>query len=786
MRLLSVTMRDFGSYGEATLDLSDKESVILTGRNGAGKSTVIGAVTWALWGQFEGDLDEVVRLGHEKAEVEVRLRARGDEYRVTRTRSVAGRGKSTLSVFVLRDGAWTCLDGANMDDTQAIIEAALGLSYKMAASTCLSLQGDAGRFSRAKPAERRAILARLLGLERYEGYREKARRKARDVSLLADKAQETIAGLEAKGSDDAVQAATLAVDVAEDTQRGARQAAQDADAARSQAADDVATLMADVATADAAEKAVRDAAADVTTVRQRGQRAADDLTAWNAKCADALAALNGLPSYMAAQEVREAADGDAQAAQQAQAAEAEAQAALVAAKQAAADAQREADAWTKAQKDESLRALREAEVALAGLMTEAKQADVDRGRAHDAADRLGSVPCGGEGVYAACPLIAAAVKGRDSLVPLEDAVLAARAKADGAAAEVERRRAAAQQEPQVPGDLRAAVWNTAKAMPAAVDAAREAGDKRRMVEERARRSRTDADAIQARYRQREALDAVVAANERDRAGLQATLDECNRALAAATDPHEKAVTAAATAGNATVKRGSLEQAQAAYRDRERQAREAADALFRATGALSAQQVIYQTATEVAARLKAEVAALVALRTRHADLLALVQAYHDVPHLIVESLVPQIEAKANDLLARISTSGLRVALVTRDALKSSDKIVDTLRIDVLDTVGQRSYERYSGGEKFRIDWALRVALSAVLSARAGVPLETLVVDEGFGSLDDEGIAAFANDLARTAALFGVCIVISHVPTLADAMPNRVHVQKGSGGSMFVVG
>ena len=45
--------------------------------------------------------------------------------------------------------------------------------------------------------------------------------------------------------------------------------------------------------------------------------------------------------------------------------------------------------------------------------------------------------------------------------------------------------------------------------------------------------------------------------------------------------------------------------------------------------------------------------------------------------------------------------------------------------------------YSGGEAFRINFAIRIALSKLLARRAGAQLRTLFIDEGFGSQDADG-------------------------------------------------
>ena len=59
-----------------------------------------------------------------------------------------------------------------------------------------------------------------------------------------------------------------------------------------------------------------------------------------------------------------------------------------------------------------------------------------------------------------------------------------------------------------------------------------------------------------------------------------------------------------------------------------------------------------------------------------------------------------------------------------------------------------HELFSGGEAFRIDFALRIAISKLLARRAGTALQTLIIDEGFGSQDEEGLAHIMEALYRS--------------------------------------
>jgi len=89
--------------------------------------------------------------------------------------------------------------------------------------------------------------------------------------------------------------------------------------------------------------------------------------------------------------------------------------------------------------------------------------------------------------------------------------------------------------------------------------------------------------------------------------------------------------------------------------------------------------------------------------------------------------------------------------------------------------------YSGGEAFRVNFAIRLALSKVLAHRAGARLQTLVIDEGFGSQDADGRQRLIEAINLVRGDFKKILVITHLEDLKDAFPARIEVEKGSNGS-----
>lgn len=159
----------------------------------------------------------------------------------------------------------------------------------------------------------------------------------------------------------------------------------------------------------------------------------------------------------------------------------------------------------------------------------------------------------------------------------------------------------------------------------------------------------------------------------------------------------------------------------------------------------------------------------------------------VPALLIEQALPQIEEKANDLLDRLSDGQMSIRFVTQTEYKDKkrDDLRETLEIQISDGAGIRAYEMYSGGEAFRVNFAIRLALSEILAQRKGARLQTLVIDEGFGSQDTLGRQRLVEAINLVKDDFAKILVITHLDELKDAFPTRIEVEKTERGSMISV-
>ena len=157
----------------------------------------------------------------------------------------------------------------------------------------------------------------------------------------------------------------------------------------------------------------------------------------------------------------------------------------------------------------------------------------------------------------------------------------------------------------------------------------------------------------------------------------------------------------------------------------------------------------------------------------------------VQALLIERALPEIEDDANELLERLTGGQMQVHFDTQRKLKTSDRLAETLDITIADSAGERPYENFSGGEQFRVNFAIRLALSRILARRSGARLQTLVIDEGFGSQDADGRQRLVEAINTIQDDFERILVITHIDELQDAFPIRIEVQKGVEGSAIQV-
>lgn len=153
----------------------------------------------------------------------------------------------------------------------------------------------------------------------------------------------------------------------------------------------------------------------------------------------------------------------------------------------------------------------------------------------------------------------------------------------------------------------------------------------------------------------------------------------------------------------------------------------------------------------------------------------------IERYVLGILLSNITQTANQLLKNVH--GGRYQIYRSDEASGRTRKFG-LELSVYDTYScsMRSVVSLSGGEKFLVSLALSLALSTVVQARSGgVVIETMFIDEGFGSLDEQSIAdalQILSTMANTKAMIGI---ISHVELLKENIPYGIAVKKNHSGS-----
>ncbi|NMH95755.1 AAA family ATPase [Pseudonocardia acidicola] len=218
MRPVRLEMHGFAAFREpTTVDFTGTEYFALVGPTGSGKSTVIDAMTFALYGSVpRWDDRRTVALAMapsvNRGTVRLVFDAGGARYVVARELRRSARGGVTVRNARLERLA----DPAEVDgDTEVLaadsdvtreVERLLGLPFDQFCQCVVLPQGDFAEFLHAKPSDRQKMLTRLLGLDVYETIAKEANREAAAAGERAEVMAGQLAAY-ADATDEAVSAA---------------------------------------------------------------------------------------------------------------------------------------------------------------------------------------------------------------------------------------------------------------------------------------------------------------------------------------------------------------------------------------------------------------------------------------------------------------------------------------------------------------------------------------------------------------------------------------------------
>lgn len=198
MKPVRLELQGFTAFREpAILDFEGRRLFVITGPTGAGKSSLLDAMTWALFGQVPRvgtSVGQLIAQGVSTMQVLLEFETRGRRFRIARRADVKGPGRVRLERRDL-SGAWEPL-ADKASEVRTHVERLLGMDYATFTRTMVLPQGAFDAFLRGEPRDRREILSRLIGLDVYEAARQIAGTRASEAKTRAETLRQQLALLD--------------------------------------------------------------------------------------------------------------------------------------------------------------------------------------------------------------------------------------------------------------------------------------------------------------------------------------------------------------------------------------------------------------------------------------------------------------------------------------------------------------------------------------------------------------------------------------------------------------
>jgi exonuclease SbcC len=851
--MIPVTLRISGflSYSEpVVVDFTTFKLACISGANGAGKSSVLDAMTWALFGQARRRDDGLINAHSQTAEVIFDFAYEGSLFRIRRSKP---RTKTTVLEFYIQDEAknWRPLTEHSLRETEQQIQNILRMDYETFTNASFFLQGKADQFAQQLPGDRKRILSSILGLELWETYKEKAteRRKQREAELHRIDGILTEIETELKEEDQRRQRLTLLEDELK-TWSVQRQSKEK----------DLENLRKIAATIEEQRRLVAMMTSQLEAASRRWKQLGDDLEERHLEKdvfhRQLLQASSIEKGYSRWQDLRNSLVQWEETAAHFRQYETQRSAPVLAIEserlrleqqlrtleeEQGLDLERQKQLpalqlQRKSVQDE-LESLIGKVSGLVGLETELRKVQDEqslcqaenkqlRELMNELKERIGKLK---ETLGAACPLCSQPLSAgdREKLVAdleaqgkrqgdryrrnndtvtqndtrrmdIEDQIAMIKKLDETLRGQQRLSDQLADREKQLQGYL--TQWQVEKE-PCLSSVRDTLEGKSYSAEDRVeldrideilkklgydsaahdatRRAEQEAAQAQEQFRQLENARAALGPLEREIAGLEKQLSKERKdlsALEAACHQAEEQF-AATSAGMPDLVQAegelfTVQEQENRLRMDVGGARQAVDVIKN----LRQRQVENQKLREGIGRVTDQLKSLERAFSKDG-----------IPALLIDQALPEIEAQANDILARLTVQGMSVNFATQKDYKDKnrDDKRETLDIIINDSAGPREYELFSGGEAFRVNFAIRLALSRVLAQRSGARLQTLIIDEGFGSQDADGRQRLIQAINLVQSDFEKVLVITHLEELKDHFPARIEVEKTLKGSSIRV-
>ncbi len=841
-------LKNFMSYGEQVnpLEFTGIRLACLSGENGNGKSALLDAITWALWGEARAPADELIRLGTDEMRVTLDFEMNGDLYRVIRAKSKRSSGNAWEVYISNESGGFRPITGQGIRDTGRVIQRILRMDYKTFINSAYIQQGRADEFTKQTVADRKKILADILDLSRYDVLEQKAKDRRNSAEQLLGDLDREIGNIavdlanegtfrtklaESKAQRDLLEKEIIATEAGLRDLQG-KKAELDATLSRITEIEaqisgfqrEIEGLMAQKAEQERRVNHSREILRDKDRILGGMEKlqSTRELTAVFDRRLEELRTLEQTRHLLELQISGERQKLDAQC--------------QLLSKELAELERKVAGAQSIAKDAVALRSQVEELDRLSARRVELEQSvtslsdswgalkvqrDTLKGLKSELEEKLAMISEPG----ARCPLCQTEL-GHEKHAQIVDEYRrqideTSRRYQDVCKVGVETKSGldAAQKEIvriderlKVGQDVRDRLAKAEQTILSADEYRAQIPVVQSRLAELAARLRANDFAVEAFQKLKSVGEKMAAlaydsdAHRRGKADLIALAefeslllnlkqadenlpaDEAN--LRAVGELACAMVASVAQAQQSVTEQSKLLQGLPSVVDKLSSISASLHSLRENDRTLTGEIAMFEQSIARCESLRADVASkrkvLEAAKRDRAIYSELVAAFgkKGVQALIIENAIPEIQEEANRLLARMTDNAMQVSIETvRD--KKTGGTAETLDIRISDDMGTRSYELFSGGEAFRVNFALRIALSKLLSRRAGARLQTLIIDEGFGTQDGKGREKLVEAIDSIKDDFEKILVITHIDELKDAFPTRIEITKDSQGSQISV-
>ncbi|MFC1962057.1 AAA family ATPase [Chloroflexota bacterium] len=848
-----MSLRNFMCYRDTvpTISFDGLHLICLSGDNGNGKSALIDAMTWALWGKTRAqNPDDLITANQKEAEVEFEFAIGQQVYRIirkrTRARSQKTSGVPTLDFQIATNGGFKSISGNSISQTEQKITAALHMDYQTFINSAYLRQGHADEFTQKRPAERKEVLGNILDLSRYDQLADQAREMERQQKTskmqMENTLQELAAEIARKPEYEAALAQAESMLANVEAESAVKAAKRDQLRFRKEALEKQQVELEQLTARNT------DNRSNLASWEEQGRRHRSHVMEYEEVIAQRQEIETGFTLFAKAKESCEELDRKFRQVHNLEQQKFQMEKRIDQANQelntehrllqqkindltiktenlSVLQNQRKQYQEQLAQlsgQEESIKKQENTgqDLQTRGSYLEAQKAQLEQ-EIREIGDKLDLLAARTE---AKCPLCETEL-GTEGLSIIRSKYEADKQNKTAALATTQSQLKSQQQQSvalqqeisrlktqlhrervSLEGEIRVFENKIAEAEAARSQLAEARSELDEIEQRLARKDYAHAD-LQV-LQEIEAALLNLGYHEESHRQAQAQLQElgkydllhCKLEEADKSIIPEKEAAARATETIEKLKqnlvadeakkqqlqealiilpslRESLEVAERENKEMERQCQQARETMWQAKTRLERCQ-------EMATRKGEKEKQLVQVNHEESIYRELAEAFgkRGIQALLIEMALPEIEEEANRLLSRMTDNRMHVKFATQRPTRKGET-TETLDINIADELGTRNYEMFSGGEAFRINFAIRIALSRLLAKRAGAPLATLIIDEGFGTQDSTGIEKLKEAITSIQEDFEKIIVITHIEELRDSFTNRIDVVKTAEGSTF---